>query len=287
VTVDWIRVAYSAAFPGFTRSSLFATLLLFAPVILRAIEPTTDPTTAEQLKQLNDRTIIATHLSLDSEWNQFKHGAQKASWTLEGLWAWPVSDSQDWGIRFKSPFVYDRSDAASGHVETGGLGDAELGAGTAFRLSKTWRTAGGIELHGDTASDRALAENVWRLKPGWGIAHDVTHWFSFTLNAEYNHSIAERHDVRHQSYFELASPVTFILPHNWAMNANYKATVDFENDDRWTQTISAGVAKRLTNVPLVLSATFEKPLSGDPKKFQASVTIVYYFQRYHSPKKID
>jgi hypothetical protein len=287
VTPDWIRVAYSTAFPGFTRSSLFVTLLLLAPVILHAIESTTDSTAADQLKQLNDRTIIATHLSLDSEWNQFKHGAEKASWTLEGLWGWPVSNRQDWGIRFKLPFVYRRSDAASGHAKVGGLGDAEIGAGTAFRLNNTWRTGGGIELHTDTASDRALAEGVWRLKPGWGIAHDVTDWLSVTLNADYNHSIVERNNVRHQSYLELASPVTFILPHNWAMNANYKATVDFENGGRWTQTISAGVAKRLAHVPVVLSATLEKPLAGDPKKFQASVTIVYYFQRYHSPKKID
>jgi hypothetical protein len=29
---------------------------------------------------------------------------------------------------------------------------------------------GGIELHVDTAADPALAEKVWRLKPGWGFA---------------------------------------------------------------------------------------------------------------------
>jgi len=28
----------------------------------------------------------------------------------------------------------------------------------------------------------------------------------------------------------------------------------------------------------------EKPLSSSGKKFQVSITIVYYFERYHSPK---
>jgi hypothetical protein len=28
----------------------------------------------------------------------------------------------------------------------------------------------------------------------------------------------------------------------------------------------------------------EKPLSSSAEKFRVSVTIVYYFQRYHSPR---
>jgi hypothetical protein len=106
-----------------------------------------------------------------------------------------VSEQQDWAVRLKLPIAYDRSDNTSGHTNTAGFGDVDLGTGTAFRLSKTWRTAGDMELHADTASDSALAEKVWRLKPGWGIAHDFTDWFTLTFNLEYNHSIAERHDT--------------------------------------------------------------------------------------------
>ena len=36
----------------------------------------------EQLKQLNDQTIIVSHLWLDTEWDEFKHGAEAATWTL-------------------------------------------------------------------------------------------------------------------------------------------------------------------------------------------------------------
>ena len=83
---------------------LFFTLLLGTPGSVAAAEPSINPTTADQLKQLNDQTIIATHVSLDSEWDHFKDGAEKATWTLAGLWGWPVGDSQDWGIRFNLPF---------------------------------------------------------------------------------------------------------------------------------------------------------------------------------------
>ena len=170
---------------------LVFTLLLSTPGSVAAAESSINPTTADQLKQLNDQTIIATHVSLDSEWDHFKDGTEKATWTLAGLWGWPAGDSQDWGIRFRLPLSYYRTDQASGNDELGGVGDAEIGVGTAFRLS-TWRTGGGIELHTDTASDSILAEKVWRLKGGWGVAHDFSKWLSASFNADYNHSVAER-----------------------------------------------------------------------------------------------
>jgi hypothetical protein len=267
-------------------SFLFVALLLLGTDSLPAAEPSPNTTAiaAEQLKQLNDQTIIGTRVLLDTEWDQFKHGAEKATWTLAGLWGWPVSDYQDWAVRLKLPFVYERSDEPSGHADIGGLGDIEIGTGTAFRLTDTWRTGGGIELHGDTASDPALAEKVWRLKPGWGIAHDVTNWLTLTFDAQYNHSIAEQRDVEPHRYLEMSLPATFILPYDWSIFAKYKAKIDFENGDRWTHTVNAGVAKRLPRAPVVLSATLEKPLDGGPKKFQANFTIVYYFERYRSPK---
>ena len=272
-------------FPGncLTRSCL-VTVLLLACGRLAAVEPSTHPAVADQLKQLNDQTIIGTRVSLDSGWDQFEHGAEKATWTLSGLWAWPVSHWQDWGIRFRLPFAYHRGDQASDHAEVGGVGDAEIGAGTAFRLNNTWRTGGGIELHGDTASDRAIAENVWRLKAGWGVSHDITHWLTLSPSADYNHSIAEKNDVQPHRYLELSLPATLILPQAWSMSAKYKATVDFENGDQWNHKLSAGVAKRLSKIPVVISATFGKPLSSGTKEFEASVSIVYYFARYHSVK---
>jgi hypothetical protein len=273
------------AFSKFFRSFLLVTLLLIAALNLPAVEPTIDSTSADQLKQLNDQTIIGNRVSLGSDWGEFKHGAEKATWTLAGLWGWRISDSEDWGVRFRLPFAYQRSDEASGHAEVGGVGDFEIGTGPAFRLTDTWRTAGGIELHGDTASDRALAESVWRLKAGWGVSHDITRWLTLSPDVNYNHSIAEEGGAQPQSYLELALPATLILPGRWSVNARYRAAIDFENGDRWSQTIGAGVAKRLSNIPVVLSASVERPLAGSGKQFQVSVGVVYYFQRYyHLPR---
>jgi hypothetical protein len=258
---------------------LLPALLLLTVGTVAAVEPLTDPTAAEQLKQLNDQTIIATRVLLDSEWDQFKHGANEATWSLATLWGWRVSDSQDWGVRLKLPLVYARRDD-----DIAGLGDLEIGTGTAFRLNNTWRTGGGLELHVDTASDPTLGDRVWRLKPGWGVAHDITDWLTVNFNVDYSHSIAEEHKVAPQRYLELSLPAIFILPYDWSISGKYEAKVDFENGDHWTHIVNVGVAKRLSNLPLVLSATLEKSLDGGPKKFQANFTIVYFFERYHVPK---
>jgi hypothetical protein len=266
---------------------LFVIVSLLAAQVVPAAEQTpVDPTAAatDELKALRDQTIIQSRVWLDTEWDQFKHGAEEARWTLAALWGWRVSEGQDWAVRLKLPFVYDRSDEVSGHADTGGLGDIEIATGTAFRLSSTWRTGGGIELHANTASNPALGDSVWRLHPYWSVAYDVTNWLTLTPTAEYNHSIAEEHNVGAQRYLELSLPVTFILPSDWSIGMNYKAKIDFENGARWTHTINLGVAKHLSNIPVVVSATFEKQLDGGNKRFQANLTMTYYFERFHLSK---
>jgi len=266
---------------------LFVTLVLVAAGVLPAAETSSvDSATAtadQQLKALTEqRTILQSSVWLDTEWDQFKHGAEKATWTLAGLWAWRVSDWEDCAVRFKVPLVYDRSDESSGHADIGGVGDIEVATGTAFRLSDRWRTGGGIELHTDTASNPALGDSMWRLHSSWAVAHDVTNWLTLIPTAEYTHSIAEEHNAPPQRYLELSLPATFILPHDWSIGTRYKAKVDFENGDHWTHTVDVGVAKRLSNIPVVLSATLEKQLDGGNKKFQANFTMTYYFERYHA-----
>jgi len=267
---------------------LLVTLVLLGARVLPAAEPSSvdsAPAAVDLLKALNDQTIIQSSVWLDTEWDQYKHGAEEATWTLGGLWGSRLSDRQDWAVRLKVPFVYDRSDEASGHADIGGLGDIEVATGTAFRLSNSWRTGGGIELHTDTASNPALGDSVWRLHSSWSIAHDVTDWLTFTPTAEYSHSIAEEHDIAPQRYLELSLPATFILPYDWSIATRYKAKIGFENGDRWTHTVDVGIAKRLPKVPVVLSVTLEKQFDGGDKKFQANLTMTYYFERYHAPKR--
>jgi len=80
-----------------------------------------------------------------------------------------------------------------------------VATGTAFRLSKTWGTGGGIELHADTASNPALGDSVWRLHSSWSVAHDVINWLTLIPTAEYSHSIVEERNVASQRFLELSA----------------------------------------------------------------------------------
>ncbi len=281
-----MRVCFPTSLNSLGRC-LFLSLNLIATGVSPGAEVTTDSdaiAAEEQLKQLNDRTIIGSYISLDTEWDHFKHGTEEATWTATGLWGWPVSERQDWAVRFKLPVIYERRTEESDHADIGGLGDIEVGTGTAFRLKHGWRTGGGIELHADTASNPALRENVWRLHTLWAVGHDITRWLTLAPTVEYSQSVAEEHNVASQRYLELSLPSTVILPYDWSVGTKYKAKIDFENGDHWIHTVDLGIAKRISNIPLVLSATLEKSLSGGAKKFQISFTITYYFERYRCPK---
>ena len=271
---------------NYLGSLVCAALMLLAADLSPAAEPASidsTQTAADQLKALRDQTIIQSSVWLDTEWDQYKHGAEEATWTLAGLWSWHVGHQQDWAVRLKVPIVYDRSDEASGHAEVGGLGDIEIATATAFSLSKTMRTGGGIELHADTASNRALGDSVWRLHLLWAFAHDITSWLTLTPTVEYSHSIAEENNVSPQRYLEVSLPATIILPDNWSIGARYKSKIDFENGDNWTHTVDVGIAKRLPKIPVVLSATFEKTFYSS-ERFQINFTMTYYFERHHVPK---
>src|SRR6266508_579404 len=213
------------------RFLLVTFVSLAAPVLLSA-EQASDgsATAAEQLKAaLRDQTIIQSNAWLDTEWDQFNGGAKELTWTLGMLWGWHVRDQQDWALRFKLPIVYQRSDQASGPADIGGPGNIEIATGTAFRLSNTWRTGGGVELHTDTASNPALGDNVWRLHPSWTVAHEVTNWLTLPPADEPSHSVADDHGAEPQPYLELSLPATIILPYNWSIGTRYKAKIDFEN----------------------------------------------------------
>src|SRR5206468_9567891 len=103
------------------------TLLLLTYDKRLEAEPLPKPTKADELKRLNDPTLLVTHVSLESEWDQFKDNDKRLNWTFTGLWGWRVSKCQDWAVRFTLPFVYDETVDGPAHQKTGGLGDVEFG----------------------------------------------------------------------------------------------------------------------------------------------------------------
>ncbi len=252
----------------------------FLGIALLAAEPAglsaQDQTIAEELKALQDQTILKRRLWLETEWNKYTDGSHNVEETLGGLWAWRLSANQDWAVRLKVPYEWHIAGDAAGDSNEQGLGDLKLATGTAFRLGKSCRTAGGLEMRMPTAHDD-LGDNVWRLQEFATVAWDVTPWLTLSPLAEYNQSIAEVHGAAPQHYLETYLPATFLLPHHWAINPRYEAKVNFENDNYVTQSAKLQIAKQLDNPPLGFAISLKKPFDGGPKQFQVNFIITYYF----------
>lgn len=232
-------------------------------------------TVSEELKALQDPTILVRRIWLDSEWDKFKDGSADLQQTLGGIWAWRMSDKQDWGIRLKVPFSrhFAPDDAADG-FDRQGIGDAEFATGTAVRLSDTWRAAGGVQLHAPSGS--SISSNTWRLQEFGAVAWDATPWLTFSPSFEHNHSVAEERGAAREHYLELYFPATLLMQDHWAVTAAYEPKIDFENNSAWTHSIRLQLAKRLDELPLGFSFSIKKPLSGD-KQFQTNLVMTYYF----------
>lgn len=236
-----------------------------------------EQTIKKELTELVDPTIFVRRTWLETEWNKYTDGSSHVEETLGGFWAWPLSANQDWGVRLKVPYEWHTAAEGSGQSDEQGLGDIKLATGTAFRINDSWRAAGGLELRMPTG-EGDLGNNMWQLQEIGAIAWDATRWLTLSPSAEYNQSVAEEHDGSPQHYLEAYFPATFLLPHRWAVTAQYEIKANFENDNYLTHSAKLLLAKRLNNPPLGLALSIKKPFDGGEKQFQVNFIITYHFR---------
>ncbi|MDY0187895.1 MAG: transporter [Syntrophus sp. (in: bacteria)] len=236
-----------------------------------------EQTIMEEMKAQEDPTILKRRVWSDTEWNKYNDGRHDIEETLGALWAWRVSDSQDWGVRLKVPYKFHIAGDAAGDSNEQGLGDIKLAMGTAFRFNKSWRTAVGVEMRFPSADDD-LGSNAWRPQLFGTVAWDVTQRLTLSPSFEYNKSVAEVHGAAPQNFLEMYFPATYVLPRYWAVTARYEAKVDFENDDYWTHSAKLSIAKQFKRQPLGFSISMKRSFDGGDKEFQINFVTTYYFR---------
>lgn len=267
--------------PGWWRLALGAVIVAAFTTALRAEAPGDDSSQAEKteenLKSLQDPTILARRAWADTEWNQYADGRHYLEETLGGLWAWRVSEAQDWGVRVTVPYEWHLAGDAAGYSDDRGLGDIKFATGTAFHLGRTWRMGLGAELRTPTA-EAGLGDNVWRIQEFVALAWDATPWLTLSPSAEYNQSFHEEPGVASQHFLEMYFPATFLLPHHWSVSPRYEAKVNFEDDNYVTHTAKFLIAKQLTNPPLGLAASVKRSFDSGEKDFTVNFIVTYYFR---------
>lgn len=252
----------------------------FLPLALLAVLPSwaqqADPRAAiEELKAEEDPTILKRRAWADTEWNSFRDSSRDFDVTLGRLWAWRLSVSQDWALRFKLPLRTHQAGDAPGDSDKQGIGDVKLAAGTAVRLDEAFRAGGGIEMRFPTASDDALGANAWRPMLFAAVAWDLTPTITFSPSIEYNKSIREENGAAPQRFAEFFLPLTFVLG-RWAVTPRYELKVDFANADKVTDSVKLSASTRLADRPIGFSFSVKKPLDTVDKKVQANLVATWF-----------
>jgi Putative MetA-pathway of phenol degradation len=254
-----------------------------AAVNLQAAEASTSSEVpASDLKELNDPTILSRRVWFETEWNKFEDGNNVFEETLGTMWAWRVSENQDFGVRLKLPFKFRFGSDTPGVSDIEGLGDIKFAAGTAWRLSKTFRIGLGVDLQAPTGREE-LSDNAWRIQEFGAIGWDITSWLTFSPSFEYNQSLTEEGSAPPIHFLETFFPFTFILPHKWAISVGYENKVDFENDNYVTNRAKIQVAKELENIPLSFALSAKRDFDSGEKEFQMNFVISYYFRSKPAP----
>jgi hypothetical protein len=145
--------------------------------LIAAEEPDTssDQVPEANLKELTDPTTILTRrVWLETEWNKFTDGTHVVEETSGTLWAWRVSENQDWAVRLKLPVKFRVGSDVPGVADIGGFGDVKVATGTAFLLSKTTRIGAGPDL-GMPTGRHELSDNAWRIQEFGAFAWDIPH----------------------------------------------------------------------------------------------------------------
>jgi hypothetical protein len=229
------------------------------------------------LRAIEDPSILKRRVWVDTEWSDFKDSSNELDFTFGGLWAWRVSENQDWAVRIKVPVNFHMAGNTFGDSNEQGLGDIKLAAGTAFRLSETWRAGAGLEMRFPTASDN-LGANAWRTQLFGVIGWDVTPAVTLSPSAEYNKSIKELRGSAPQEFLEMFFPVTFLLPDRWSVTPRYEFKADFANGDRVTHSGKLSATKLLEDRPLAFTMSIKKTFDGGEKRFQINFVVTHYFR---------
>ncbi|MFL6530780.1 MAG: hypothetical protein ACJ8KX_09950 [Chthoniobacterales bacterium] len=229
------------------------------------------------LKELTDPTILTRRVWFEKEWNHFDDSTNVVEDTLGTLWAWRVGENQDWAVRLKLPVKYRFGSDTPGVADIFGLGDVKIATGTAFRLSKTWRIGGGLDLAMPTGRHE-LSDNAWRIQEFLAIAWDITPWLTLSPSVEYNQSIEEEDGYPEIHFLETFVPFTFTLPNKWAIAVGYENKTDFEIDNEVTHRGKILVAKELEHVPLSFALSAKRDFNGGSKDFQVNFVITWFFR---------
>lgn len=222
----------------------------------------------------HDPTLISRRLLTELTYEDLDRNRSTIEIRWTGRGAVPIGENLAFGIQGSVPL---KSYEAAANDQAG-VGDLELRAGFVARASTTLRWGIALNAEFDTASDAALGDDVFELRPIFGIRWDARNWLNVGFNAEYSFTPGEEGsgDV---SALELKFPAAVKFNEDWSGAVSYKPKWSFAGHDDLRQRLALEVGRVWgagRNYALTLGA--ELPLSPQDSNWKLVGGIAWYFK---------
>src|SRR5690606_35550407 len=140
-------------------------------------------------------------------------------------WGIPLIDNLALGLQMVVPLKWNESP----NSDEFGMGDIEFRAGVVGRIASNIRYGAAVNAVTNTATDAALGDNAFILRPILAFRWDATDRITPGINVEYNFTPTNEgsNDV---SALELKFPVAFKLTEEWSCYLSYNPKWNFPDD---------------------------------------------------------
>lgn len=219
-----------------------------------------------------DPTLIASRVVSEASYESYDTGADNYKIENTLRWGIPLREGLALGLQMLIPVKWNESPTS----DVFGMGDLEFRAGIVGRISPCLRYGIAVNAVTDTATDTALGDHAFILRPIAAVRWDATDRVTLGLNVEYNVTPLDEgvHDV---SALELKFPVVFKITDKWSAAISYNPKWNYlDASDRQRLEIGATRVWGSGN-QYALSFGTEVPLTSESFEFKLAAGFSWYF----------
>jgi hypothetical protein len=221
-----------------------------------------------------DPTLLAPRLLTQWEHQDLSNGDSNGKVFANLREAFLLSKSLAFGFQAEIPLNW----AEKAGQDFSGLGDLESRIGIVHRVSPSLRWGLGLNARFDTATDPALGDGLFELRPVAAIRWDATKSLNLGIQPEYTFTPNPR-DGRNMEKFQLKLPVTCKVSPHLVGYVSYQPKWNLSTDGARSDLLDVNTTFLLGGQKkYALTLGVETPLSSDSLNWKGYVGLQWFFR---------
>lgn len=224
--------------------------------------------------QANDPTLLSPRLQTQWEHEDRSGGDSTGKVFVNLREAVLLNPNLAFGIQAEIPLQW----ASEGGEDFSGLGDAEFRFGFVSRLSSKWRLGLGLNGRFDTASEAALGDGLFELRPIAALRWDASKQLNLGINVERTFTPSPK-DQRTVETLQIKLPIVVKLNHSWSGSVSYQPKWNLAKGDSRSDRLDLSATVVLgKSKHVALTFGVEIPLSADTLDAKSFVGLQWFYR---------